>query len=287
MREVVAAFGGNIVLREWFEQRPPGQPGTFDLVMTVSGQEGQPPTAEYVADILAEIDRTKPVRAHYTFTQGFEMRGRQPVGAAARVAAYRRLNPHRLLIAHGNPDHHHRRRPCRAVAAGNGGTNAHQAVEIGLANAPFVADKQLTKLPNELKRIKSFGGANVAPDTIHTTLKDDTADQYSLYGFGLYLENGVLLASYGQATPIMEKSPAAMLLLSSDLQFATIDATKLVFGDASFLNPPATTERQGVVELATQAEVNAGADDACSDAENRGVEICGVDRGEVHRAGRD
>ncbi|CAB3965505.1 putative phage tail protein [Burkholderia cenocepacia] len=148
------------------------------------------------------------------------------------------------------------------VAAGNGGTNAHQVVEIGLANAPFVAEKGLTKLPNELKRIKSFGGANVAPDTIHTTLKDDTADQYSLYGFGLYLENGVLLASYGQATPIMEKSPAAMLLLSSDLQFATIDATKLVFGDASFLNPPATTERQGVVELATQAEVNAGADDA-------------------------
>ncbi|WP_412526943.1 phage tail protein [Burkholderia lata] len=147
------------------------------------------------------------------------------------------------------------------VAAGNGGTNAHQVVEIGLANAPFVADKGLTKLPNELKRIQSFGGANVAPDTIHTTLKDDTADQYSLYGFGLYLENGVLLASYGQATPIMEKSPAAMLLLSSDLQFATIDATKLVFGDASFLNPPATTERQGVVELATQAEVNAGADD--------------------------
>ncbi|WP_431226450.1 phage tail protein [Burkholderia contaminans] len=147
------------------------------------------------------------------------------------------------------------------VAAGNGGTNAHQVVEIGLANAPFVADKGLTKLPNELKRIKSFGGANVAPDTIHTTLKDDTADQYSLYGFGLYLENGVLLASYGQATPIMEKSPAAMLLLSSDMQFTAIDATKLVFGDASFLNPPATTERQGVVELATQAEVNAGADD--------------------------
>ncbi|KVZ75963.1 phage tail protein [Burkholderia ubonensis] len=147
------------------------------------------------------------------------------------------------------------------VAPGNGGTSAHQVVEIGLANAPFVADKGLTKLPNELKRITTFGGANIAPDTIHATLKDDTADQYSLYGFGLYLENGVLLAAYGQATPIMEKSPAALLLLSTDMQFATIDATQLVFGDASFLNPPATTERQGVVELATQAEVDAGADD--------------------------
>ncbi|MXN77206.1 phage tail protein [Burkholderia sp. 4701] len=147
------------------------------------------------------------------------------------------------------------------VAPGNGGTSAHQVMEIGLANAPFVADKGLVKLPNELKRITTFGGANIAPDTIHATLKDDTADQYSLYGFGLYLENGVLLAAYGQATPIMEKSPAALLLLSTDMQFATIDATQLVFGDASFLNPPATTERQGVVELATQAEVNAGADD--------------------------
>ncbi|RQP29566.1 tail fiber protein [Burkholderia ubonensis] len=146
------------------------------------------------------------------------------------------------------------------VAPGNGGTSAHQVVEIGLANAPFVADKGLTKLPNELKRITTFGGANIAPDTIHATLKDDTADQYSLYGFGLYLENGVLLAAYGQATPIMEKSPAALLLLSTDMQFATIDATQLVFGDASFLNPPATAERQGVVELATQIEVDAGTD---------------------------
>ncbi|MBN3819709.1 phage tail protein [Paraburkholderia sp. Se-20369] len=148
------------------------------------------------------------------------------------------------------------------VAPGNGGTAARQVVAIGLANAPFVADKGLTKLPNELKRITTFGGANIAPDTIHATLKDDTADKYSLYGFGLYLDNGVLLAAYGQATPIMEKSPAALLLLSTDMQFATIDATQLVFGDASFLNPPATTERQGVVELATQAEVNTGADDA-------------------------
>ncbi|WP_126285009.1 phage tail protein [Burkholderia stagnalis] len=147
------------------------------------------------------------------------------------------------------------------VAPGNGGTAARQVVEIGLANAPFVADKGLAKLPNELKRITTFGGANIAPDTIHATLKDDTADQYSLYGFGLYLDNGVLLAAYGQATPIMEKSPAALLLLSTDMQFATIDATQLVFGDASFLNPPATAERQGVVELATQAEVNSGADD--------------------------
>jgi microcystin-dependent protein len=147
------------------------------------------------------------------------------------------------------------------VAPANDGTNAHKIVEIGLATASFnAADPSLVALPNERKRITTFAGENVAFDTIHVTLKDDTDDQFTLYGFGLYLENGVLAAVYSQATPIMEKAAAAMLLLSADLQFTTIDAATLVFGDASFTNPPATTERQGVVELATQDEVNAGAD---------------------------
>lgn len=147
------------------------------------------------------------------------------------------------------------------VASGHEGTNAHTIAEIGLATAPFVADKELLTLPNELKRITTFGGDNVAPDTIHVTLKDDTADQYTLYGFGLYLENGVLVAAYCQPEPILEKSPAAILLLSADLQFTSIDAAQLVFGETSFLNPPASTERQGVIELATQAEVDAGTDE--------------------------
>jgi hypothetical protein len=148
------------------------------------------------------------------------------------------------------------------VAPGNTGTNAHQVVKIGLASAPFVADKGMLVMPNERKRITTFAGKNVAADTVHVTLKDDTDDQFTLYGFGLYLENDVLLGVYSQATPIMEKSPAAMLLLSADIQFTTIDAAALTFGDATFLNPPATTEVQGVIELATQDEVDAGTDNA-------------------------
>ena len=92
VREVVAAFGGNIALREWFQMAPPGIPGTFDIVMTVSARDGVPPTAAYVADIIAEIDRTKPVRAHYTFTQGFGMQGKVAVAAAVRPALYCRLS---------------------------------------------------------------------------------------------------------------------------------------------------------------------------------------------------
>lgn len=146
------------------------------------------------------------------------------------------------------------------VAPGHDGTNAHKVVEIGLVTAPFTVDKGLTALPNERKRIATIAGENIAADTIHLTLKDDTDDQYTLFGFGMYVEDGTLVAIYCQPTAIMEKSPQAMLLLSTDIQFVSIDAAQLVFGDASFTNPPATTEKLGVIELATQSEVDAGTD---------------------------
>ncbi|MDN7492522.1 phage tail protein [Burkholderia sp. AU45274] len=147
------------------------------------------------------------------------------------------------------------------VAPGNTGTTAHQVTQIGLATAAFVFKPDMTALPSELKRITTFGGDTVAKDTIHIVIQDDSADQYKLYGFGLYLENGVLFGVYVQNDPILEKAAASMLLLAADTVFASIDVTKLVFGPTSFLNPPATTERKGVVELATQGEVDAGADD--------------------------
>ncbi|WP_175947066.1 phage tail protein [Burkholderia pyrrocinia] len=147
------------------------------------------------------------------------------------------------------------------VATGNTGTVARRVVEIGLGTAAFAFDKGMKTLPNERKRVTTFGGENVAPDTVHVVIQDDTNDQYSLYAYGLYLDNGVLFGVYVQNTPILEKSPAAMLLLASDIVFTSIDAAQLQFGPATFLNPPATTERKGVAELATQDEVDAGADD--------------------------
>lgn len=147
------------------------------------------------------------------------------------------------------------------VGPGNTGTAARKIVTIGVSTAPFnAADDSLIVLPNERKRISTIAGENVASDTIHVTLKDDSNDQYSLYGFGLYFDNGVLFAVYSQNAPIMEKSPEALLLLAGDMQFASINAAALSFGDATFSNPPATTERQGVVELATAAETAAGTD---------------------------
>ncbi|MGS0981173.1 tail fiber protein [Burkholderia glumae] len=148
------------------------------------------------------------------------------------------------------------------VNSDNTGTTAHRVTEIGIGTEPFKFDKGMRKLPGERKRLTTFGGKNVAEDTIHVAMQDATDDQYTMYAFGLYLESGVLAAIYVQPAPILEKSPAAQMLLSADIQFTEIDAANLVFGDATFLNPPATTEVQGVIEIATSAEVDAGVDAA-------------------------
>lgn len=146
------------------------------------------------------------------------------------------------------------------VNADHTGTAARKIVQAGIATAPFSFDAGLQALPNEHKRLTTISGETIAADTVHVTIRDDSPDQYTTYGFGLYLDNGVLLGTYCQPTPIMEKAPVAILLLAVDMVFKQLDVTALSFGDAAFTNPPATTERQGVVELATADETVEGAD---------------------------
>ncbi|HEQ1702969.1 tail fiber domain-containing protein [Stenotrophomonas sp. GD03701] len=142
----------------------------------------------------------------------------------------------------------------------NTGTNAVLITQIGLTSTAFVPSAGLTALPGEIKRVATFGGQAVGDDTVHVTIRDDSATSYTLRGFGLYLADGTLFASYGQADPIMEKSAASMLLLATDTRFSGIDTTQIQFGDAGFLYPPATTEVVGVVELATSTEAEDATD---------------------------
>jgi phage tail P2-like protein len=91
VRQVVAAFGGQVQLREWFQMDPPGTPHTFEMVLTLAGEGGETATAAFTDDVIGEVSRTKPVRSHFTFTQGLQAIGRVGIGAAARAAVYRRL----------------------------------------------------------------------------------------------------------------------------------------------------------------------------------------------------
>jgi len=146
------------------------------------------------------------------------------------------------------------------VNADNTGTHAVSLAEIGLTQTAFNAAPTTTTLPGELKRLTTFSGAAVAADTVHISIRDDSSASYSLRGFGLYLDDGTLFAVYSQTAPIMQKSANAMLLLSVDIKLLQVAASSITFGNANFLNPPATTDVQGVVELATTAEAKAGTD---------------------------
>lgn len=148
------------------------------------------------------------------------------------------------------------------VNASHTGTNSVRIAAIGLGSAAFSAkpDGSDTLLPGEIKRLTTFSGQVVAADTIHVTVRDDSSDVYNMRGIGLYLDDGTLFALCGQPGVILEKAAQAMMLMSADVVFTQVPATSLSFGDANFINPPATTEVQGVVELATDAEAVAGAD---------------------------
>ncbi|MCQ4302675.1 phage tail protein I [Stutzerimonas frequens] len=89
VRDVVSSFGSGLALREWWQLSPMGTPHTFEVVLTLGA--GVPNTAAYQQDIIKEIERTKPVRSHFTLTLGLSATGGLGLQGAARPVIYRRL----------------------------------------------------------------------------------------------------------------------------------------------------------------------------------------------------
>ncbi|MDB5725006.1 MAG: hypothetical protein JWQ16_1760 [Novosphingobium sp.] len=149
----------------------------------------------------------------------------------------------------------------RAAIVATGGTNAVQITEFGYTNTVFTMSPTMTTLPGELGRVDTLAGVAVNDTTIHVTVRDDTANAYTMRGFAFYLDDGTLFAVYGQSTPIMEKSSGAILLSAFDIGVLAGDADLIEFGPANFSYPPASETVKGVAEIATTAEVTAGTDD--------------------------
>ncbi|MGI8364872.1 gp53-like domain-containing protein [Sphingomonas paucimobilis] len=129
---------------------------------------------------------------------------------------------------------------------------------VGLTATAFVAAPTLTALPGEFKRLATVSGSVEAQNIVHMTVTDDDPVTYTVRGFGLFLADGTLFATYAQATPIGEKSTGAMLALAIDIAFPVAGVENISFGSTNFLNPPGTEGRKGVVELARLDEANAG-----------------------------
>lgn len=147
------------------------------------------------------------------------------------------------------------------VDAQAGETESIQVVEVGLTASAFTMAPTITAVPGEFKRIDTISGASASETILHMTAQDSSADVYDLRGIGLYLANGTLFAVYSQPSPLFRKVSIAAFLLALDIAFANGGSNAIVFGDASFLLPPATETIKGVAEIATAAETATGTDD--------------------------
>ncbi|WP_106418714.1 hypothetical protein [Salinicola tamaricis] len=146
------------------------------------------------------------------------------------------------------------------VDADHDGTTALTLSEIGFGRGRYTPSADQTALREPIKRLASMAGQAVAADTLHVSVQDESSDTYAVGEIGLFTDTGVLFAVYSQSEWIIEKAAPSTLLLATDLVVEALDVSAITFGDAAFLNPPATTEVAGVLELATQAEVDAGSD---------------------------
>lgn len=148
------------------------------------------------------------------------------------------------------------------INANNTGTGPVTIAEIGVGTGQYTPSPTQTALTIETKRLNTIAGQVVADDTIHVTIKDETADAYTVNEVGLYTDSGTLFAVYSDpVNPIAQKAGASALLLAVDIVLGTLDASSLTFGDTSFAMPPASETVAGIAEIATQTETDAGTDD--------------------------
>ncbi|HGA9665330.1 TPA: hypothetical protein ACITZC_002974 [Salmonella enterica subsp. enterica serovar Enteritidis] len=148
------------------------------------------------------------------------------------------------------------------INASNTGTEKVEIKSVGIGSSYYITSPEQTDIHDEIKRITSIGGAVISPDTIHVSDKDDSPDEYVVHTVGLYTDKNILFAVYSRRMPIINKSSATVMLISSDITFKSLDTANITFGDVVFINPPASESVVGVSRFATAEEVEEGLDPA-------------------------
>lgn len=146
------------------------------------------------------------------------------------------------------------------VNAEQSGTAPVVISAVGYGTGQYTPTDDLIALQGEFKRLTTIAGGAVSSNAIHLTARDDSTDTYTVYEVGLYTESGTLFAVYSQTTPILQKAAKSQSLMAIDIAVTDFSVQSVTFGDTNFMNPPATTERQGIVELATDEETKIGTD---------------------------
>jgi hypothetical protein len=150
----------------------------------------------------------------------------------------------------------------------NIGTNALNITTIKVGTASYDPDGTEVDLQAPIKFLNTFGGETVANDIIHVTIRDDSSDTYNIGEIGLFSGDSTLMGVISSViNPIItQKGMNDVLLLSADAAITEVDVTNLTFGGTEFIYSPATPNNAGIIEVADQAEVDAGIRNKAIDA---------------------
>jgi microcystin-dependent protein len=149
-----------------------------------------------------------------------------------------------------------------ATAIATGNTIPVTISKVAIGSSGYTATGAQTALVAPIKQITPQGSSVPTPGTIHITASDSSADSYTVREVGLITSTGTLFAIYSQADPILVKGSGSVALFALDFVMTGVPAGSVTIGSASFQYPPATETAQGVAEIATQAETDAGTDNA-------------------------
>ena len=146
------------------------------------------------------------------------------------------------------------------VDATQTGTAQLTLAEIAVGSGQYTPDPEQTALQSQIKRLPIIQASAVEDHVIHVAYQDDSTDSYSVYEVGVYTSDGVLFAVYSSSELLIAKAANSSCLLTVDMVIDDLDVSDISFGDITFAAGTATTETPGMVEIATQAETDAGID---------------------------
>lgn len=138
------------------------------------------------------------------------------------------------------------------------GTNAVKISRIAVGTGKYTPSETQTALQAEIKRLPIKEGGSNGDNSIHVAYQDETEDAYSIYEFGLFLEDGTLFAIYSSQEIILQKTGAGLAILAVDIALENVNVEQITFGDVSFTVAAATTSNAGVLAIATDSDVQAG-----------------------------
>jgi phage tail P2-like protein len=87
VEDALAALGASSVMVEWFEKSPAGAPHTFEINLVAADA-----SLEMQAAMVAEIERTKPLRSHYSLNYGVAVTGGINLSGVLRPVVFTRLD---------------------------------------------------------------------------------------------------------------------------------------------------------------------------------------------------